>query len=203
MNRVGIYAGTFDPVHSGHVAFALQALEFCKLDHVYFLPERRPQAKVQATHYAHRVAMLREALKPHSGCSVLELVDAHFTVKKTLSRLKQQLPDNQLAFLFGSDIVPGLMGWPNAGTLLSCSELVIGLRGQDDRAGIKKLVASWQAVPKEVTIFDSYAPMVSSSQIRSALRQNRSASGILKSVERYSNNHWLYVSLSDIKSSRA
>ena len=47
MARIGIYAGTFDPVHAGHVAFALQSLEAAKLDRVYFLPERRPRGKRQ------------------------------------------------------------------------------------------------------------------------------------------------------------
>lgn len=42
MSRIGIYSGSFNPVHAGHIAFALQALESANLKTIYFLPERRP-----------------------------------------------------------------------------------------------------------------------------------------------------------------
>jgi nicotinate-nucleotide adenylyltransferase len=195
MKRIGIYAGTFDPVHGGHVAFALQALQAAKLDKVYFLPERRPRNKQQVEHFGHRVAMLKRAAKPHPQFEVLELVDVSFSVERTLPYLNQQFPDAELVFLFGSDVVPGLSGWPHADKLLQAGELVIGLRSRDDRHAIHKLVEAWPVQPKAVTIFDSFAPDVSSGQVREALRARQPARGLLTSVERYSDRHWLYVSL--------
>jgi nicotinate-nucleotide adenylyltransferase len=70
-NRIGIYSGTFDPVHSGHISFALQSLKAAKLDKVYFLPERRPRNKQQVEHFGHRVAMLKRAIKPYPEFNVL------------------------------------------------------------------------------------------------------------------------------------
>lgn len=193
--RIGIYAGTFDPVHVGHVTFALQSLKAAKLDEVYFLPERRPRTKQQVEHYGHRVAMLKKALKPHPQFDVLDLVDVNFSVERTLPFLRNKFTDNKLVFLFGSDVIEGLADWPKSETLLKDSEFVIGLRSQNDRKDIHKIVEGWSQKPKSVTVFDSYAPDVSSGKVRDALRERKSAEGLLKSVERYSNNNWLYVSL--------
>ena len=133
MRRIGIYAGTFDPVHTGHVAFALQAMEKAKLDKLYFLPERRPRHKKGVEHFGHRVAMLQRAVKPHPKFAVLELDDVSFSIERTLPRLKREFLSDQLVFLFGSDAIQHLGNWPLAERLLASSELVIGLRSQDDR----------------------------------------------------------------------
>jgi len=195
MKRIGIYAGTFDPVHVGHVTFALQCLQAAKLDELYFLPERRPRAKQQVEHYGHRVAMLKKALKPYPQFDVMDLVDVNFSIERTLPFLKSKFEGDELIFLFGSDIIESVANWPNADRLLKNGEFVIGLRSQNDREDIHKIVENWPQTPKSVTIFDSFAPSVSSGKVRDALRERKSAEGLLKSVERYSNNNWLYVSL--------
>jgi nicotinate-nucleotide adenylyltransferase len=196
VSRVGIYAGTFDPVHSGHIAFALQALQAADLDKIYFLPERRPRNKQQVEHFGHRVGMLERALKPHPQFEVLELVDVNFSVERTLPKLQKQFTGSQLVFLFGSDVVPGLADWPNAKRFLEGTELVIAIRSRDNRESLRKIIESWPSRLKSVTIFDSYAPDISSRVVREALRQGKpKVPGLLTSVERYSDRHWLYVSL--------
>lgn len=193
--RVGIYAGTFDPVHAGHVAFALQSLEAAALDAIYFLPERRPRIKKGVEHFGHRVAMLERALKPYKKFDVLELVDVSFSIQRTLPELQQLFPDSQLVFLFGSDVVTQLPDWPHVATLLQSSELVVGMRSEDDEQKLRESLAAWKVRPQALTLFKSYAPYVSSGKIREALRFRRKAPGVLKSVERYSDKHWLYISL--------
>ena len=195
MARIGIYAGTFDPVHAGHIAFALQSLKAARLERIYFLPERRPRGKEQVEHFGHRVAMLNRAVKPYPEFGVLELVDVSFSVGRTLPYLQQRFLGDELVFLFGSDVVAGLADWPNAAELLSSGELVVGLRFKDDRETVHRLVEGWRYQPKAVTIFESYAPEVSSGKVRAALRRRQQAEGLLKSVERYSNRNWLYISL--------
>ena len=80
MARVGIYAGTFDPVHVGHISFALQSLTAANLDSIYFAPERRPRNKQQVEHFAHRVAMIKRAIRPYRKFAILELVDTSFSI---------------------------------------------------------------------------------------------------------------------------
>lgn len=195
IRRVGIYAGAFDPIHAGHLAFALQALQTAKLDSVYFLPERRPRNKQGVEHFGHRVAMLRKALEPHPQCKLLELTDISFSPEQTLPKLQQQFPSDQLVFLFGSDVLPNLANWPKVERVLRHSELVIGLRDQDDLLQAKKRIEQLPAQPVTATVFASHSPEVTSGKIRAALRRRSRAPGLLSSVQRYSDHNWLYISL--------
>jgi nicotinate-nucleotide adenylyltransferase len=193
--RIGIYAGTFNPVHAGHIAFALQAVKEAKLDHVYFVPERQPRGKPGVEHFGHRVAMLRRAIRPYKQFDVLELVDVNLTVQRTLPKLQKQFKNHQLVFLFGSDAAVHIPHWPYAEQMLKTSELVVGLREKDMLKGVEAQIAAWEIPPLRTTIFESYAPGVSSRRVREALYRRSRAQGLLTSVERYSNHHWLYVSL--------
>lgn len=193
--RIGIYAGTFDPVHAGHVAFALQSMQHAKLDELYFMPERRPRRKQNVEHFAHRVAMLKRASRPYTKFGVIELVDINFTVERTLPKLQQRFKGSRLVFLQGSDDVKWLPHWPNADRLIAASELVVGVRAGDSIEDVKQTIASWPLQPQDLTVFESYAADVSSQLVRDGLRQRQSPRGLLESVARYSSRHWLYVSL--------
>lgn len=193
--RIGIYSGTFDPVHAGHIAFALQALEQAQLNRIYFLPERRPRHKPGVEHFAHRVEMLKQATVPYQQFYVLEAVDVSFSVKRTLPMLKQKFKRDQLVFLFGSDAVSDLPNWPYAEQLLRSSELVIAAREGKNTTDLQIAIAAWPVQPQAAVMLTSYAPSVSSTVVREALRSRQPAAGLLQSVARYSNHHWLYVSV--------
>lgn len=193
-SRIGVYAGTFDPVHTGHITFALQAIEQANLDQVYFLPERRPRHKNGVEHFGHRVAMIKKAAKPHPKFSVIELDEVSFTVKRTIPILQKRFPDSELVFLFGSDTVQHLPEWAHSDKLLQ-NELVIGVRATEDAQVVQDAINAWSIRPSAITLFESSAPEVSSSKIREALRSQQEVSGALTSVRRYSDQNWLYVSL--------
>ncbi len=193
--RIGIYAGTFNPVHAGHIAFALQAMQAAKLDKVYFLPERRPRYKQGVEHFAHRAAMLRRASQPHPHFEVIELEDVTFNVKRTLPKLEAMFPGSRLVFLFGSDVVEHMGDWEQIHRLFTTSELLVGIRAEADRKTLQDVTASWPVQPLVLQIISSHAADVSSRSIRQALRARTGAKGLLSSVVRYSNHHWLYVSL--------
>lgn len=194
VKRIGIYAGIFDPVHAGHIAFALQAIQKAGLDKVYFMPERRPWHKQGVEHFGHRVAMLTRATKPHSKLGVLELEDISFTIERTLPKLQKRFAGSQLVFLFGSDVITQLPSWPKVENLLACSELVVGIRKQAALPHIRQDIMGWPIRPQKLHIFESYAPDVSSGKIREALRRRTYVRGLLASVARYANRNWLYVS---------
>lgn len=193
--RIGIYAGAFDPVHAGHVGFALQALQAAHLDEVVFLPERMPRHKPGVEHFAHRVAMLKKAAEPYKAMSVMELVDRHFTVRRTLPALKTAFPDSQLVLLAGSDTALSMPDWAQVRQLMEAVELVVGVRGGHEKDTVIETIESWQHQPLALTVIESVAPDISSSKIRQALRTNKYAKGLLLSVRRYSSREWLYVSL--------
>lgn len=196
MKRIGIYAGTFNPIHAGHIAFALQAKDAAALDELWFLPERKPRYKSGVEHFGHRVAMIRTAIKPYRQFKILELPDVSFSIAKTLPALQKTFADAQLVFLFGSDVVPALHRWPHIEQLFRASELVIGLRQDDEEQTIKHTIERWPSQPIDTTLFTSYAADVSSTKIRQALLHGEVSNGLLRSVQKYSNHHWLYVSVS-------
>lgn len=194
MKRIGIYSGTFNPIHAGHISFALQALKEAKLDRIYLLPERYRSNKKDVAHFGHRVAMIRQAIKPHQGLDIIESHQVSFSVDKTLPLLRAQFINCQLVFLLGSDHLKSIDRWPRVNNLLATSELVIGIR-QGDQAQIKQLVDELPLQPPALFLVDSYAPAVSSTKIRQALRGQQETEGILASVRSYSNQNWLYISL--------
>lgn len=194
MKRIGIYSGTFNPIHAGHISFALQAIDESKLDKVYFLPERYRSDKSDVEHFGHRVAMIRQAVKPHNRLGLIELSDITFSVDRTLPKLESKFSNDQLVFLLGSDQLKFIKDWPNVDRLLKKTELVVGIR-ERDQDSIKSLVKNLKSTTKKISLIDSYAPKVSSSKIRDALRRHQDTEGILTSVRRYSNQNWLYISL--------
>lgn len=196
--RIGIYAGTFNPVHAGHIAFALQAIKEADLDQVVFLPERHPRHKTGVEHFGHRVAMLNRAVRPYANMAVLELVEKHFSVLKTLPQLQALFPDAQLVMLMGSDTALSVPHWSHAKQLLDVAELVVGVRSEHQLADTWAIIGSWRNAPKQLHVVESFAADVSSTSIRDALRTRNYAPGLLKSVHRYARSNWLYVSLESI-----
>lgn len=193
--RIGIYSGTFDPVHEGHIAFALQAIEQANLDEVVFLPERRPRYKQGVEHFGHRTAMLARAIRPHDKLSMLELPDRHFSVKRTLPELRKIFPEAELVCMVGSDVLPHLTSWPEVATLLKSCELLVGVRGDESPNWVTQQIEMLPISPLASHVIPSYAAEVSSGQIRAAIRSNTTARGSLPSVHRYANQNWLYISV--------
>lgn len=193
--RIGIYSGTFNPVHAGHIAFALQAMKAANLDKLYFLPERRPRSKKHVEHFGHRVAMLNTAVKPYPKFDVLELDDVSFSVKRTLPRLEIMFPEGQLVFLVGSDVAEHMGQWAHLDRLFATSEILVGIRDQHDADHLQQIIADWPVKPLDARIIKSHAADVSSKKIREALQARGTTAGLLTSVARYSNSNWLYISL--------
>lgn len=194
MSRIGIFSGTFDPIHGGHISFALKAIQAARLDRVVFLPERLPRRKRGITHYGHRVAMLKGALVAHQKLDVLELPDPTFTVAKTLPRLNKTFAGDQVFLLLGSDNVYGLKKWPHVATLLRSYSLIVGMRSTDHELTINEHIKMLSVEPPETFVLLSPAPQISSSTIRDALTNHTHADGLLSSVKKYSKQHWLYAS---------
>ena len=194
--RIGIYAGTFDPVHVGHITFALQAIKNAKLDRVVFLPERFPRRKRGAEHYGHRVAMLKRATAPYPNMAVMELADKYFTVARTWPQLQAAFPEDTLAVLIGTDVLTHITTWPKVEAMLPNAELIVGTRAGGDQPGeIALIVRTWPVRPKQLHIVESHAPQVSSTSVRQALAKRSHTHGLLTSVRAYARANWLYVSI--------
>lgn len=169
-SRIGIYSGTFDPVHPGHITFAQAAAQVCQLDEIVFLPERRPRGKHTVTDISHRIALIKLSAKSLDSFRVLRLASDQFTVKDTLPELRSIFGSERLTFLIGSDVVRTFSyRWPGLDMLLREVSFAIGLRANDSPEEIAGIMAGLEQEYKtsiRCTYVHTPANDFASSQIR-------------------------------------
>src|SRR5688572_29895158 len=105
MKKIGIYGGTFDPVHFGHINLALELIEKKKVDEVWFCPVWINPHKLNEspTSYAHRKQMLQLALHNVPGCSIIYTEEHRkgpsFTLDTIRDVLKNATPNQEFFIL--------------------------------------------------------------------------------------------------------
>lgn len=168
--RTGIYSGTFDPIHQGHIAFAQEALRACKLDEVIFLPEHSPRNKDGVTGISHRIALIERATAAIPVLRVIGLTSQQFTVQHTLPELYQTFSNSHLTLLAGSDVVrASLRYWKGIDVLLRKMPLAIGLRSNDSPAEIATILSRLSqdlGIAVDYTIVSAPHADMTASQIR-------------------------------------
>jgi nicotinate-nucleotide adenylyltransferase len=141
--NIGLFGGTFDPVHRGHVAVARAAMERGKLHRVYFVPANSPPHKQKQPHtaFVHRFAMLTLATANEKAFlpSLLEAPEEGESRKKdkpnftidTVRRLKQSFKgSDRLFLLIGMDAFADIAKWHQAEALFrECEFIVAGRPG--------------------------------------------------------------------------
>jgi nicotinate-nucleotide adenylyltransferase len=114
--RLGLYGGSFDPVHYGHLLLAECCREDLRLDTVWFVPTavspfKRGQAGAEAKH---RAEMLKLAVAGHEAMNVstieIDRGGVSYTVE-TLTTIHEQQPETELFFLMGGDSLRDLPTW--------------------------------------------------------------------------------------------
>lgn len=170
--RIGIYPGTFDPLHEGHVAFALAALEAARLDKVYFLPERVPRYKKNVSTMGRRLKQISAELMPHRQLQCLALDSDHLTLPNVMREMAAEYKQHQICMLIGSDLARALPQWDDKDSLFKNHEFCIGLRGNDQKTDIEPILKQLQKDHSQIKIYYVETPyrQVSSTQKRAALR---------------------------------
>ena len=132
--RLGIYGGTFDPIHYGHLVLAEQCREQCQLDEVWFVPAAQPPHKldVKISPAKARCEMIEFAIAghPHFRLSRLELerTGPSFTVT-TLEQLQAEDASRELFLLIGGDSLHDLPQWREPRRILELATVVAVNRG--------------------------------------------------------------------------
>jgi nicotinate-nucleotide adenylyltransferase len=146
--NIGLFGGTFDPVHRGHLALARAAAETYKLGRVLFVPAHVPPHKLQQplSDYAHRYAMLALATAAEKAFvpSLLEAPGSETAVSPgakgkapapanysidTVRRCKKQLrKSDRLFFLIGIDAFRDIAHWHDAKVLFAECEFIVASR---------------------------------------------------------------------------
>lgn len=167
--RVGVFGGSFDPVHVGHLIVAAEAHRVLGLDQVRLIPAgRHPhKADAPAASAADRLAMLRLAVDGDDRFLVddreIRRPGPSYTVE-TLRALRSERPGDQLSLLVGADAAEELPAWREAKDLPALAEVVVLTRpGSAPPAG--PLVARVVQVP---------AIEISASLVRARCRRGES-----------------------------
>jgi nicotinate-nucleotide adenylyltransferase len=134
--RIGIFGGTFDPIHLGHLAIARAALAQAHLSKVLFViaadPPHKPGQTITPVHL--RVAMVNAALQGEAAFELseieLERPGPSYTAV-TLAHIQQTLPTAQLFFIIGYDSALDFPKWYRPGEILQHADLLIAPRPEN------------------------------------------------------------------------
>jgi len=127
--RLGLFGGTFDPIHLGHLILAEQCREACKLDRVWFVVAGAPPHKRgDRTPVTHRIEMARIAIAGHQGFEVSDLEarrpGPHYSVE-TLEAVHRERPGDELFFLIGTDSLVDLPSWRDPAGIARLATIVV------------------------------------------------------------------------------
>lgn len=126
--RIGVYGGTFDPIHLGHLLMAETARDEASLDRVIFAPAGHPWHRSTATAAHHRLAMVRLATADNPAFDVstvdIDRKGATYTVD-TLHDLQQTHPDARLVFILGQDALNQIDTWREPARIARYAELLV------------------------------------------------------------------------------
>ena len=130
LKKVGLFFGSFNPIHTGHLIIAGYMLEFTDLDDVWFVISPHNPLKEKNTLLAdhHRYAMVQIAIEdnPRLRANNIEfrMPQPSYTID-TLVRLEEKYPDHQFVLIAGTDIFPTFHKWKNYEKLLEFYHLYI------------------------------------------------------------------------------
>ena len=189
--RIGVFGGTFDPPHVGHLLLATDAREALELDRVIFVPAATQPFKVNTPPVASardRLEMVRLAVADDANYTVddteIGRKGLSFTVD-TLEQLSRKHSGAKLFLLLGEDALAGIGGWRNPERIRELATLAVMRRSGS--------VSSETAIADGVTTVSARRIDVSSTEIRDRLRAGKSIKGFVpESVERFIDARGLY-----------
>jgi len=191
MERVGLFGGSFNPVHLGHLLVAQAALEELNLSHVFFIPAAQSPFKpeIQLAPGPERLQLLRLALAGQNRCSVDGQEIARGGVSYSIDTVReyaQRFSHAELWYLIGGDHAPFLPKWREADELASRVQMgLIPRPGQE----VGALPPPFRGVALRGWTLD-----LSASQIRERVRAGKSIDWLVpRAVAEAIRNNGLYL----------
>jgi nicotinate-nucleotide adenylyltransferase len=202
MRRIGVFGGTFDPVHIGHLILAEQCREAARLDQVWFVPAGNPPHKQDhnVAHFEQRAEMIELAAAGYPPFRVepIEHERQGLTyTADTLEALKERHPGDELFLLIGSDALNDLPGWYEPRRIIASAALLVMMRANYPAKNVSDLRAALN-LPADAPMHVEYVPMpplidISSSDLRRRVAEGRSIRYLVpRAVECYIAEKKLY-----------
>jgi nicotinate-nucleotide adenylyltransferase len=200
LHKIGIFGGTFDPVHNAHLSVARLAAQAAGLHRVIFMPAGAPPHKQARALLApeHRLAMVRLAVRCEADFQVSELEivtpGVDFTVD-TLRLFGKENPAARLYFLIGADSLMALDQWRDPGELLSLAAFVAVYRPECSMEALEqKRLQILHRFGGEILLVGCAGQAISSTDIRRKVAAGQDISGLVPpAVLDYIRRHGLYL----------
>ena len=198
--RIGVFGGTFDPVHLGHLLLAEACREAACLDEVRLIPSYRPPHKPgrEVSRFDARLDMLALAATAQPLFKVDDIerdLPAPSYTARTLEELARRNPGASLHLIVGADCLPDFAGWYEPRAILALAELVVVPRPGVELWSRERLAESLWVPPDAVRLTTVDAPVIGlkSRELRAKLAAGRGVRFALpRAVEEYARERGLY-----------
>ena len=183
MSRIGVFGGTFDPVHVGHLAIANAALDELRLDRVYFVPARRSPLKHDGPIASpeDRLAMLNAAIADEARFRVSRVEVDREGPSFTVDTLESLRGEGELFLILGSDAYADFDRWREPERIRELATVVLAARPGAPNA------------PAGMRMLDAPLMDISSRELRARAARGRSLRYLVpEAVLRYIEEHRLY-----------
>ncbi|HJZ90971.1 MAG TPA: nicotinate-nucleotide adenylyltransferase [Gemmataceae bacterium] len=180
--RIGIFGGTFDPVHYGHLIVAEQARELAGLDQVWFVPTARPPHKTDrdVSPFDRRTDMLSLAIAGQEDKFRVETIEKDrpglsFTAD-TLDALAEKYPINEWFLILGADAVKDLPDWHDPLRIIDRVTLLVAARPEHRLWTAEEVATGLGTDPSRVRLRSVEVPLIdiSSRDLRRRAAEGRS-----------------------------
>lgn len=197
MKKIVIFGGTFDPVHSGHIACAEEVIKFFGMDALIFIPSGNPPHKIAArvTPGAFRVEMLKIASAdiPNAYVSDEEVTRQGYTYTvDTLEWLHGELrkklgcEEYKLYFIVGTDVLRDLHKWKDCEKVFSMCEFIAVKRPGEDNSKFNEYKKEAESLGAVIHNAELVLQEISSSEIRRRIDNYESLEGLVPAnVEKF------------------
>ena len=206
MERIGIYGGSFNPPHIGHIQAAKQAVEVLNLDKLLVIPAGIAPHKDMPDNTPtprHRLDMLRLTL---ADCPEIEVSDLEVNREgpsytwETIQHLKEMYPEACLILFMGTDMFLSIDSWKNSEFILENATLGVFYRGNKGEAqAIEAKKAELEAQGAKVELVQNVVIPISSTQMRRLLAFRCAGAFLPEGVLDYIREHRLYDTRADWK----
>jgi len=206
MERIGIYGGTFNPPHIGHIQAAQQALCALQLDRLLLIPDRiAPHKEIPSGSPTpqQRLDMLQIAAQNRPGLEVSDIELKREGVSytwQTVAQLKEENPEAELVLLMGTDMFLSFHTWRHPERILEKASLGVFCRGEkNERAAIEAKKAEIEAQGCKVELVNNEVIPISSTQLRRLLAFRCAGAFLPEGVLDYIRENRLYDTRADWK----
>lgn len=186
MKRIGLFFGTFNPIHVGHLIIANHMVEYSNLDEVWMVvtPHNPFKKKKTLLDNHHRFEMVYRATEEYNNIKAsdieFKLPQPNYTVF-TLAHISDEYPNNEFSLIMGEDNLKSLHKWKNYQTILEHHHVYVY-----PRIDSKEVTHEFKNHPK-IHKIDAPVIEISSSMIRNGIKEQKNIQPLL------SNEVWIYL----------